>query len=262
MSESVLPPTNKRSVAGVVPTTPATPTSQADSSNLSVLDERRDFVARSESKSPGQEGEDAEAAIREEGDTTSSLFCSWPPLSCVVERYSHHVLSRKRLRVICLADSGLLDTYLFGSAKGEARKINSRKIDLHANSATATCMCLLPDTPACLVAALDRFLASHTPVNDTFDDPGPGGDADEGGDNENYRDNPCGGIGWRKKAHQMMSEQDDQVVAIGTSHGGVILVETVVNGTVSRDGAVEDTAVLLAIRDALQVGGHIEETTF
>lgn len=231
--ESVLPLTSKRPVAGVISITTATIPSQADRT-LSVLDERRSSVARTESKSPDQERDNVETPTLEEGNATSSLFYAWPPLSCVVERYSHHVLSRKRRKVICLADSGLLDTYFFGPAKGETRKIDSRKVDLHANGATATCMCLLPDTPACVVAALERFLASHTPVNAAFDGPGPGDDANEGGDNENYRDRPCGKIGGRNKANQIFCEKDDQVIAIGTSHGGVIVVETIVNGTVRR----------------------------
>lgn len=232
--ESVLPITSKRPVAGVISPTTATPPSHADRT-LSVLDERRSAIARTESKSPDQEIEDVEIATLEEGNTTSSLFYAWPPLSCVVERYSHHVLSHKRRKVFCLTDSGLLDTYLFGPAKGEAHKTDSRKVDLHANGATATCMCLLQDTPACVVAALERFLASHTPVNANFDGPGPGDDADDGGDNENYRDRPCGKVRGRNKANQIICENDDQMVAIGTSHGGVILVETIVNGTVRRD---------------------------
>lgn len=257
MSEPVSPLRSTRSVASVVPTTTTTPASQCGRMLSALLDDSRNIVKRTEIKTPGQEREDDGTSTREDGNTTSSLFYAWPPLSsCVVEQYSHHVLSRTRAKVICLADSGVLDTYLFGPAKGEARKTKSRKVDLHANGATATCMCLLPDTPACVVAALDRCLASHTPVNAAADSPTPGDDADEWGDNKNNRDRPCGGIGGRSKASQVVGEKHDQVVAIGTSHGGVILVETVVNGTVSREHRDAGRK-----RGALEPGRRREETS-
>lgn len=207
-------------------TTTATRTTQADKCR---------GIQRVQSNFSGEEEGDGDTATLQDGNTTSSLFYAWPPLSCVVERYSHHVLSRTRQKVICLADSGVLDVYLFGPAKGEARKIQSRKVDLHANGATATCMCLLPDTPACVVAALDRVITSYRPLDTCSDGLAPG-DGRDGGDTENEercRDRRCSGVGARKEVRLPISEKVDQVVAIGTSHGGVLLVETVVNGTVS-----------------------------
>ena len=179
-------------------------------------------------------GDDDDTGTLQDGNTTSSLFYAWPPLSCVVERYSHHALSRKRRKVICLGDSGVLDTYLYGPAKGEAPKVQSRKVDLHANGATATCMCLLPDTPACVVAALERVIASYS-RSDTSCDGQSRGDGRGGGDTGDekvFRDRGCSGVGARKETRQPRVEAFDQVAAIGTSHGGVLLVETVVNGTV------------------------------
>lgn len=206
-------------------------------------DKGRGVLTRVPSNFCGQKESDDDTAVTlRDGNTTSSLFYAWPPLSCVVERYSHHVLSRKRQRVICLADSGVLDTYLFGPAMGEASKVQSRKVDLHANGATATCMCLLPDTPACVVAALHRVFASCRP-SDTFSDgpaPADGGDT---GDDEACRDGSCSGMGARKKACQPIGEEADQVVAIGTSHGGVLLVETVVSGTVSSKQTLSTSSV-------------------
>lgn len=202
-----------------------------------LADQGRDVFSRVQNNFSCEEedGDDNTAATLQNGNTTSSLFYAWPPLSCVVERYSHHALSRKRRKVFCLA-SGVLDTYLFGPAKGEARRVQSRNVDdLHADGATATCMCLLPDTPACLVAALDRVIASHGPSDTSFGGPAPGDGRDGGdpGDEEAYRNRGCsGGVGARKKTSQPFAENFDQVVAIGTSHGGVLLVETVVNGTV------------------------------
>lgn len=178
--------------------------------------------------------DDNDTATLQDGNTTSSLFYAWPPLSCVVERYSHHALSRKRRKVICLGDSGVLDTYLFGPAKGEASKVQSRKVDLHANGATATCMCLLPDTPACVVAALDRVIASYS-CSDTSSEGHAGGDGrgvGDTGDETVFRDRGCCGVAARKETRQPIGEEFDRVVAIGTSHGGILLVETVVNGTV------------------------------
>lgn len=199
----------------------------------------RSIVTRAQSDVCSEEEGDDDAATLQNGNMTSSLFYAWPPLSCVVERYSHHILSRRRRKVICLADSGVLDTYLFGPVSGEARKVQSRKVDLHANGATATCMCLLPDTPTRLVVALDRVIASCRPSQTPSDGPAPGDGRDGGhtGDEESCRDRSCNGKGARRNTRQLIGEKFDQVVAIGTSHGGVLLVETVVNGTVRLDKA-------------------------
>ncbi|CAN0094924.1 unnamed protein product [Ectocarpus sp. 12 AP-2014] len=195
-------------------------------------DESHHSLERTESEISNLEFGDGDAVALDEGNTTSSLFHSWPSLSCVVERYSHHVLSRRRRRVICLADSGVLDTYAFDAERGEARKISSRDIDLHANGATATSMCLLPGIPDYVLASLERLLPSQTSIDDPLSDrPICGGAIGEGGNDDNYRDRPCGRTGRRKQASQVAREKADQVVAIGTSHGGVILVETVANGT-------------------------------
>eukprot|EP00752_Nemacystus_decipiens_P003016 g2797.t1 len=199
-----------------------------------LADKGRGIFTLAESYFSGEEEgfEDSDTATQH-GNTTSSLFYAWPPLSCVVERYSFHALSRKRRKVICLANSGVLDTYLFGPAKGEASKVQSRKVDLHTSGATATCMCLLPGTPACVVAALDRVIASCRP-SDTSSDGHAGGDDRGGGDTGDekiVRDRRCGGIGARKIMRQFTGEEFDQVVAVGTSHGGILLVETIVNGT-------------------------------
>lgn len=189
-------------------------------------------------KSRSERGEGG-TSILEEGTTTSSLFFAWPPLSCVVERYSHHVLSRRRRKVMCLADSGVLDIYQFGAVNAEARKLSSRKIDLHASGATATCMCLLPDTPTCVQATLDRLLASSSRADANLDGPASS-DPDVGrGDGQVCRNEYGGGAGGKKGASRTPRETQDQVVAVGTSHGGLVVVETVVGGTVSRDEALE-----------------------
>ncbi len=214
------------------PATASTKSARA-ARNPSATDERRGVSGgRAESKLPGQERGDAETATLHEGNTTSALFSAWPPLSSVVERYSHHVFSRRKRKVICLADSGVLEAYRLGPARGEARKIQSRKIDLHANGATATCMCLLPETPACVKAALDRLLAVRK-SSETAPD-GNAADNEDGCAEENYRDRR-GGVAGRKKGSENEVEKCDRVVAIGTSHGGVLLVETVGDGTVSRE---------------------------
>lgn len=198
-------------------------------------DQSRGVFTRAQSNfSDEEERDDDTTTTLQDGNTTSSLFYAWPPLSCVVERYSHHTLSRGRRKVICLADSGVLDTFLFGPTRGQARKVQSRKVDLHANGATATCMCLLPDTPACVVDALDRVIASYRPSDTSPGShaPGDGRGVDDTGDEKVYRDRRCSGMGPRRSIRQPVGEKYDQVVAIGTSHGDVLLVETVVNGTV------------------------------
>lgn len=217
------------------PSTTSTKWAQAARKPLATDEERGVSGGRAESKFPAQTRGDGETAILHEGNTTSSLFSAWPPLSSVVERYSHHVFSRRRRKVICLADSGVLEAYHFGPATGEARKIQSRKIDLHANGATATCMCLLPETPACVKAALDRLLALRKPSETVTD--GNAADNEDWYNKETYRDR-LGRVAGRKKGSQTEGEECDQVVAIGTSHGGVLLVETVGDGTVSRKGDV------------------------
>ncbi|CAM9092692.1 unnamed protein product [Ectocarpus fasciculatus] len=234
MSESLLltpgaqPATNtKISVSSTV----STCVSQADLIP-SATDESQDMFERTESEVSNLEFGDGDAVPLDEVNTTSSLFHSWPSLSSVVERYSHHVVSRRRRRVFCLADSGVFDTYAFDSERGEAYKISSRGIDLHANGATATSMCLLPGTPDYVVVSMERFILSQSSMDAPFTDrPVCGGAIGEGGDDDNYRDQPCGRTGRRKQESQVVGDKADQVVAIGTSHGGVILVETIVNGT-------------------------------
>lgn len=176
------------------------------------------------------------------GSTASSFFEAWAPLWSVTERYVHHALSRRRRTVICLADSGLLHTFHFGPENGEARKVGSWKIPLQANGATATCMCLLPKTPACVADFLGRLVtsqaASATNVGTAHrevDEDGRGKDSKDA-----FRGNggfACFGGGrngvGRLAYQDQCREKDDQVVAIGTSHGHVLLVETVVTGTVS-----------------------------
>lgn len=218
-----------------VSSTVSTCVSQADLIP-SATDESQHMFERTESEVSNLEFGDGDAVPLDEVNTTSSLFHSWPSLSCVVERYSHHVLSRRRRRVFCLADSGVFDTYAFDSERGEAYKISSRGIDLHANGATATSMCLLPGTPDYVVASMERFILSQSSMDaSSTDRPVCGGAIGEGGDDDNYRDQPCGRTGRRKQESQVVGDKADQVVAIGTSRGGVILVETIVNGTVRRD---------------------------
>jgi len=216
------------------PATTSTNSARAARKPMATDEEGRGVSERRiESKLPGKKRGSRETAALHEGNTTSSLFLAWPPLSSVVERYSHHVFSRKTRKVICLADSGVLEAYRFGPAKGEARKIQSRKIDLHANGATATCMCLLPETPACVKAALDRLLALRRSSETKTD--GRAAEKNDGYEEENYRGGR-GGVAERKKESIAEVKKCDQVVAIGTSHGGVLLVETVGDGTVSRKG--------------------------
>ncbi|CAN0157448.1 unnamed protein product [Scytosiphon promiscuus] len=220
MSESLLLPTSAQrksdSTEGVV--------------SLETGDGSRATVGHPLGKVADQGGSEGEASEVNE-DTTSSLFFAWPPLSSVVERYSHHVLSRRRRKVICLADPGVMDIYHFGPVNGEARKLSSRKVDLHSNGATSTCMCLLPDTPTCIEASLDRFFASSSRVDANLDRP-VSGDADVWSRNGDVvGDKNRGGMGGEKGAHRIAREEKDQVVAIGTSHGGLVLVETVIGGT-------------------------------
>lgn len=212
---------------------------------VTQVDERRGVFSRIQNNISGEEEGGKDTATLQDGNTTSSLFYAWPPLSCVVERYSHHVLSRIKRKVVCLSGSGILDTYRFGPAKGEARKIQSRKVDLHACGATATCMCLLRDTPACVVAALDRVITSHKPSDTSCGHPisGNGRDGDDTGDEETCRDESCSGGRARKKTRQPIGGKIDQVVAIGTSRGGVLLVETAVNGTVRNPKWVHSVTV-------------------
>ncbi|CAM9318987.1 unnamed protein product, partial [Hapterophycus canaliculatus] len=221
MSESVLLPM----------ITPRTTESTNEAVPLETGDESRENVGYLRRSYVDHERCEGETSTLGEGATMSSLFFAWPPLSCVVERYSHHVLSRWRRKVICITDFGVLDIYLFGPVNGEARKLSSRKIDLHSDGATATCMCLLPDTPNCVEATLDRLLASSSPTDATFDRPASG-DADIGrGDRCGYRGKHFGGMGGKNGVHRIVRGEKDQVIAIGTSHGGVILVETVIGGT-------------------------------
>lgn len=176
-----------------------------------------------------------------EGNKHFALFDAWAPLPSVAERYTHHALSCRRREVICLTDSGLVNAYRFGSEKGEARKVGSWKVELQSSAAKATCMCLLPTTPAFLVATLDRLIAAHGPVPTGFGTPrgGIGEDGgEEGGNNMRERFNADGSGGGSRGARRWsFTDSDcwkgDQVIAIGTSHGAVILVETIVNGTVS-----------------------------
>lgn len=238
MSESLLLTTGTQPATNTKASVSSTATTCVSQADLipSGTDESQHTSERTESEISNLEFGDGDAVALDEGITTSSLFHSWPSLSCVVERYSHHVLSRRRRRVICLADSGVLDTYACDPERGEAHKISSRHIDLHANGATATSMCLLPGTPDYVVASLERLLLSQSSMDAPFTDrPVCGGAIGEGGDDGNYRDRPCGRTGRRKQESQVVREKADEVVAVGTSHGGVILVETVANGTVSRD---------------------------
>lgn len=219
------------------PAASATKAAQAARRPSTTREERGVSGRRGESNLPRQKRGEGETAALHEGNTTSSFFCAWPPLSCVVERYSHHVFSRRKRKVTCLADSGVLESYRFGPTKGQARKIQSRKIDLHANGATATCMCLLPETPACVKAALGRLLALRR-HSETTTEGEANNDEDGGCDEENYRDRRDG-VGGRKKESQRENEEYDQVVAIGTSHGGVLLVETVGDGAVSTKASYQ-----------------------
>ncbi|CBJ27928.1 conserved unknown protein [Ectocarpus siliculosus] len=234
MSESLLLPTGTQPATNTKTSVSSTATTCVSQAGLIPpgTDESQHSFERTEGKISNLEFGDGDAIALDEGNTTSSLFHSWPSLSCVVERYSHHVLSRRRRRVICLAGSGVLDTYAYDPERGEARKISSRDVDLHANGATATSMCLLPGTPDYVVASLERLLPSQTSMDAPLSDrPICGGAIGEGGNDDNYRDRPCGRTGRRKQESQVAREKVDQVVAIGTSHGGVVLVETVANGT-------------------------------
>lgn len=238
MSESLLLTTGTQPATNTKTSVSSTATTCVSQAGLIPpgTDESQHSFERTESEMSNLEFGDGDAVDLDEGNTTSSLFHSWPSLSCVVERYSHHVLSRRRRRVICLADSGVLDTYAFDPERGEARKISSRDVDLHDNGATATSMCLLPGSPDYVVASLERLLPLQTSMDAPLSDrPICGGAIGEGGNDDNHRDRPCGRTGRRKQESQVAREKADQVVAIGTSHGGVILVETVANGTVSRD---------------------------
>lgn len=177
------------------------------------------------------------APIDEAEVRPSTIFEAWPPLLSVTERYAHHTLCRGRREVICLTDSGALHTYRYDLGGGEARKVGSWKVKLHANGATATCMCLLPKTPAFVEAPLARLVTSRACVTE---EPGPS--RGEGGQERCKKANqsPCGrggsgGMGGCKKKDQQRGEETEQVVAIGTSHGGIILVEAIIAGTVSRD---------------------------
>ncbi|CAM9370794.1 unnamed protein product [Ectocarpus sp. 6 AP-2014] len=234
MSESLLLTTGTQPATNTKTSVSSTATTCVSQASLIPpgTDESQHSFERTESEISNLAFGDGDAIALDEGNTTSSLFHSWPSLSCVVERYSHHVLSRRRRRVICLAGSGVLDTYAFDPERGEARKISSRDVDLHANGATATSMCLLPGTPDYVVASLERLLPSQTSMDAPVSDrPIFGGAIGEGGNDDNYRDRPCGRTGRRKQESQVAREKVDQVVAIGTSHGGVVLVETVANGT-------------------------------
>lgn len=200
-------------------------------------------------KDKDDDGETTEALY--EGNKHFALFDAWAPLPSVAERYTHHALSCRRREVICLTDSGLVDAYRFGSERGEARKVGSWKVELQSNAAKATCMCLLPTTPAFLVATLDRLIAAHGPVPTGFGTPRGGvgkAGGGEGGNNMRELYNAGAGAGAGADAggaagtgggagRWSFTDRDcwkgDQVIAIGTSHGAVILVETIVNGTVS-----------------------------
>lgn len=226
MSESLLLPTSiqqtTHSTEGVV---------SLEASEKNIVDPTEMFAEH-------ESGEEETSAL-EEDTTTSSLFFAWPPLSCVVERYSHHVVSRRRRKVICLADAGVMDVYHFGPTHGETRKHSSQKIDLHSNGATATCMCLLPDPPTCIEAILDRVLASSSHTDATFDGSASGDDDFGRGEGDAYRCAYHGGMGGKKGANRIARGNKDQVIAIGTSHGGLVLVETVFGGTVRQNKALE-----------------------
>lgn len=180
-----------------------------------------------------------------EGNKHFALFEAWAPLPSVAERYAHHALSCRRREVICLTDSGLVNVYRFGSERGEARKVGSWKVELQSNAAKATCMCLLPTTPSFLVATLNRLIAAHGPVPTAFGTP-RGGAMETGSEQGGSTMRECstsggdgvdgfGGGGGARRWSFTDSDcwKGDQVIAIGTSHGAVILVETVANGTVS-----------------------------
>lgn len=196
------------------------------------------------------------------------------PLPSVTEGYTSHALSVSRRRVVCLAAAtGKLNVYGMKevmhenegeSEKGEKRgkfhpndyekqhrgendprQLASWTITPHIKGETATCMCLLPETPSCAAGALDRVVAGaqaqsaglrffrgheHGTTRPCSSDHASGG----------HRWDECGASesGWGRtgKGVNIKSHGRDAVVALGTSHGGVQLVEIVVDGSVRLPG--------------------------
>lgn len=249
MSESVLVDASKQTDANVKEQPPTTTPSVTQPGRRPPVVERQEPSVGDEIKKSDRGGE----GVSEEGGATSRLFDAWPPLSSVTERYAHHALSPRRQEVVCLADSGVLHTYHFGPAtgEGEARKFGSWKVDLQVHGATATCMCLLPITPAFIVPALDRVITTSAAETSAFraahrdidmdggeeSDRQAFGDGGGGKTNDLFGCSGNDGLGAGAKARRG-GGKGDEVIAIGTSHGGVILAETVVSGTVSRGPTV------------------------
>lgn len=200
-----------------------------------------------------QGGESEMSPEKGGNETPSSSFAAWAPLPSVTDRYAHHALARRRKMVICLTDSGVLHTYAFkdGSGAGEARRKGSWETDLRANGTTATCLCLLPKTPAFVTGALGRLVVLHSGASANFgtsrgvvvgEDGGGDELVDDLGDGSCCSADAMGGSDYGEMLglgadHKGMGSE--QVVAIGTSQGDIFLVETAFSGTISPSAMLD-----------------------
>lgn len=196
------------------------------------------------------------------------------PLPSVTEGYTCHSLSVSRRRVVCLAAAtGKLNVYGIKevtpenegkSDKGEERgkvhptdylkqqrgendprRLSSWTITPHVKGEAATCMCLLPETPSCAAGALDRVVASARAQSTGLrffrgHEQGTTRPCSSDHTTGGHRWDECGAIegGWGRTGEggNTKSHGREAIAAIGTSHGGVQLVEIVVDGSVRLPG--------------------------
>lgn len=172
-----------------------------------------------------------ETDVEEEERT---LLSSWAPLSSVTEQYIHHGLAYRSRRVMCLSDSGWLHKYSFDERKGEkVRRVGCWHIEPPLKDESVTCMCLLPNVPDCLVSTLGR-LVTHAQKVGGFDARGSDDHVMPSGSRVGCSGRERGRP-WKDttRSHAKGHHFDEGVVAFGTCLGGVLLVETIVGGTVS-----------------------------